>query len=119
MSQLAFLLWDFVLFKSKLELQESQHVFAMMPPGTPFNEEEMISFTGESGPDTLVDYTISPALIKISAEGSQTCLFKARVKTFQASRPSISPEVDSVMGMNMDWDVAEGTEHKEHSMKGR
>lgn len=63
-----------------------------MLPNTPFNEEEMINFTGESGPNTVVEYTISPALIKIPVEGCPTFVFKARVKTTQAFQQSMCPE---------------------------
>lgn len=44
----------------------------------------MISFTGESGPNTVVEYTIFPALIKLPPNGRPTFVFKARVKTTQA-----------------------------------
>jgi len=43
----------------------------------------MVSFTGLSGTDIVVDYVLSPSLWKVSSDGHETLVHKARVMTTQ------------------------------------
>lgn len=86
------LVWKFVEFKAKLETQIDRYEFFEFPTNAVFNEQGMTSYTGLSGPGTVVEYTLSHALFKISPSGDRTLVQKARVKNKQTLEDWVCPE---------------------------
>lgn len=79
-------------FKARLERQADRYVFVQFLRNTSFEEDKMLSFTGQTGPNTVVEYTLSPALFKHTPEGPPELVVKGRVKTIQAFQVLILPE---------------------------
>ncbi|KAJ5640149.1 uncharacterized protein N7484_008011 [Penicillium longicatenatum] len=82
------LLAKFVWLKSKLDAQADLYTFIFPEPGTPFNEEQMISFTGQRPANGIVRYSLSPALLKGSTGCDPILIKKATVVVSVDIKPS-------------------------------
>ncbi|KAJ5771668.1 hypothetical protein N7520_002197 [Penicillium odoratum] len=79
--QLENLVWKFVNFKSKLDAQADRYLFLWAWPHTPFCEQTMTSFMGESDVDAVVLYCFAPAFFKVMSDNEKVLVRKAVVVT--------------------------------------
>ncbi|KAJ5798525.1 uncharacterized protein N7503_007821 [Penicillium pulvis] len=73
------LLGQFVKLKFRLDSQADLYTFMMPVHGTPFNEEDMTSFTGQLSENGSIRYCLSPALFKTSTRCDPILIKKAIV----------------------------------------
>lgn len=71
--------WDFLLFKQRLETQKQSYYLEVYSPGTPFDKGSLSSLSGLTDPDSVVEYTIFPALHGVKSNNPFVAQ-KARVK---------------------------------------
>lgn len=82
--ELLVLLNGFVQLKSQLEHQKEVHQFRWYNRNMPARDDTMTSFTGECPPVGVVEYCLTPALLKrISGSEKEMILRKAMVKTYE------------------------------------
>lgn len=73
------LLGQFVKLKFRLDSQADLYTFIVPMYGTPFNENDMTSFTGQFSENGSVRYCLSPALFKKSTRCDPILIKKAIV----------------------------------------
>ncbi|KAJ5633352.1 hypothetical protein N7490_009691 [Penicillium lividum] len=79
--QLGDIVWKFVNFKSKLDAQADRYLFIWAREDTPFCEETMTDFLGESDVDAVVRYCFAPTFFRVLSDTEKVLVRKAVVIT--------------------------------------
>lgn len=85
--------WSCVEFKCKTERGEFSYQFYRSPTGTPYSNEYMRSVNGETCDGSIVQITVWPAIIKVSADNDWLLLGHEAVWTSKGPRYPSSMDV--------------------------
>lgn len=113
-NQLKSLTWKFVDLKARLECQLDSYIFRSPGANSPFDEDSMVNFTGKSDSDMVAELVLSPSLWKVSLDGTETLIHKARVMTTQAIR---NPYVGTLTWASSDF-IRWNSDGEDHDISG-
>lgn len=95
--ELKTLLLQCVNFKEKLERQGHRYLFWWSVSGRPFDDGQMLNFTGETLRKGVVEYSLWPMLYKVTPQGHQV-VERELVTTMPRPAQRIMGESDSKQG---------------------